>query len=79
MKFNNAPVDPLKIQLIHDMLNSPEVNALWLEFVHLGNVPQVKHELRAIAFNRYAKARDAFLGLPALNASALEEKFINLK
>ena len=62
-KFNTAPVDPLKIQLIQDMLSSPLVNALWLEFVHLGSIPGVRYELREKAFNNYATARDAFLGL----------------
>lgn len=65
-RYNNSPVDPLKIQLVHDMLSSPLVNALWLEFVHLGTVPNVNYKLRDKAFNNYATARDAFLGLKPL-------------
>lgn len=66
IRYNAAPVDPLKIQLIQDMLSSPLVNALWLEFVHLGNVPGVRCELREKAFDNYATARDLYLGLPSL-------------
>ena len=70
MRFNDAPVSPEKINLIINLLNDPEVNLLWREFVMLGQPVVDSHKSllkqREEAFQRYAKARDKFLGLPPL-------------
>lgn len=61
-KFNDAPVPELKIQMIENLLKSQPVNDLWCEFIRLGNhggTPKQREEM----FQRYAKARDEFLGL----------------
>lgn len=70
-KFDNSPVQPLKIQMIKDLLDSQPVNDLWCEFIRLGNHGGTSKQ-REDMFQRYADARDAFLGLPRLKITPIQ-------
>lgn len=61
-RYNNAPVDQLKINLIKDMLSSPLVNYAYNNFVNLGNNGGTFKE-RENAFTEYCRCRDLYLGL----------------
>lgn len=60
-RYNTAPVDSLKVDLIRRLLNDPVVNELWLKFVSMQNVATAKE--REAIFQEYCHFRDKFLGL----------------
>lgn len=70
-RFNTNPVAPEKIQLIHDMLNDPEVKTyykIWTLMNHANNQgDRSLIKARFKAWHDYVVARDKFLGLPTLN------------
>ena len=61
-RYNDSAVHPEKIQLIKDLLSTPQVNYAYLKFVELGNNGGSFKE-REEAFNEYCRVRDLFLGL----------------
>ena len=74
MKLKNNPVQPEKIQLIHDLLNSYPVNELWLEYVRLGMYGGTYKE-REKAWNEYCVFRDKYLGLPPLSVPSIQQTY----
>lgn len=64
-KFDNAPVQELKIQMIKDILNHPTVNFYYFEWLRLKFINAPNKDIE-IAFRAYAKQRDIIGGLPPL-------------
>ena len=75
-RYNDAPVSPEKIQMINDLLNDPIVGQLWKEYVLTGQPAVDSHraliKTREEAFQRYAIARDKYLGLPPLKIQGVQ-------
>lgn len=70
-RYNNSPVDPLKIQLIHDLLSSYPVNELWLKYVAMGNNGATVKQ-REDQFAEYCHYRDLYLGLPPVKIQGVQ-------
>ena len=66
-RFDNAPVQELKIQMIKDILNHPTVNYYYHEWLRLKQIAAPFKDIE-VAFMSYAKQRDLIGGLPPLIA-----------
>lgn len=64
-RFDNAPVQELKIQMIKDILNHPTVSYYYHEWLRLKQISAPLKDIDA-AFRMYAKNRDLVGGLPPL-------------
>jgi len=64
-RFNTAPVQPEKIQLIKDLLNDAIVGDYYHQWLRLKS-SNAHIQIINKAFTEYAIARDRWLGLPPL-------------
>jgi hypothetical protein len=71
-KYDQAPVQELKIKMIKDILNHPTVNFYYFEWLRLKYI-NAPHKEIDIAFRSYAKQRDLIGGLPPM-VPMLEKK-----
>lgn len=76
-RYNNTPISPEKINLIHELMNDPEVKEAWRVYTMLNQATSVNDrallKARYTAWHHYVLARDKFLGLPTLNPYFLEK------
>jgi hypothetical protein len=74
-RFNDAPVTPEKIQLIHDLLSDPIVGEAWKQYTSLTQAQvgssNTLIKARFKAWHNYVLLRDQFLGLPTTNVHFL--------
>lgn len=66
-KFDNSPVQPLKIQMINDILSHPTVSYYYHEWLRLKQIAAPLKDIDT-AFRTYAKHRDIVGGLAPLVA-----------
>ena len=65
-RYDKTPVQPEKIQLIHELLNDMVVGDYYRQWLRL-KAANAHVQLINRAFQEYAIARDKWLGLPPLS------------